>query len=116
MAPEVLNGESYDRSADVYSFALIINTIFAEALPFADENIMGKPWEFAASIRSGKRPKMPANILPECSELMIRCWEQAPAKRPSESSTFKPSHTHPLTRPFLLVTAFEQIHSYLRQV
>lgn len=83
MSPEVLDGESYERPSDVYSFALIISIVFSGVLPFSDEKFASRPWEFAAAVRAGKRPKIPEGILPACQELMVQCWAPNKDERPS---------------------------------
>ena len=85
MAPEVLDGDIYDKSADVYSFGLIIHVLFSEVLPFSDENILGRPWEFAAAVRKGKRPTVDQSWPPEIQEMMESSWAATPATRPSFS-------------------------------
>ncbi|GET54225.1 kinase-like domain-containing protein [Rhizophagus irregularis DAOM 181602=DAOM 197198] len=62
MAPEVLRGKSYTPASDIYSFSMII-----------------------LSICKGERPEIIENT-PQCYvDLMKKCWNEDPLKRPSTS-------------------------------
>ncbi|KAG0449214.1 hypothetical protein HPP92_027418 [Vanilla planifolia] len=41
------------------------------------------PLQAALGVRQGLRPDIPENIHPKLLNLMQRCWETSPAKRPS---------------------------------
>lgn len=82
MAPEVYTGSTYDEKVDVYSYAMILFEIICREIPFEEEE--------AAAIGQltvkGERPDLEA-VPPDCpdelKDIMIRCWEHAPADRPS---------------------------------
>jgi len=82
MAPEILRGsDSYDKSVDVYSFALIMYYTFTGAIPFAD--VVMPPWELSNSIISGKRPSIPESCPAKERKIIEKCWNVTPNQRPT---------------------------------
>ncbi|POG61438.1 kinase-like domain-containing protein, partial [Rhizophagus irregularis DAOM 181602=DAOM 197198] len=70
MAPEVLRGKSYTPVSDVYSFSMIM-------------------WELTSGICKGERPEIIENT-PQCYvDLMKKCWNEDPLKRPSSKEVLK---------------------------
>ena len=99
MAPEVLVGTSYDLSADVYSFGMVLYELLMCKIPFAEfdefftqtvnqegETVMlWKEMAVRDAIRNGLRPKVTGEWGGEDSklvDLMRKCWGK-PAERPS---------------------------------
>jgi len=83
MAPEIFRGQQYDKAVDLYSFSLIIYVAFAGQLPFEGDPCCQTPWAYADAIKSGKRPGVPASCPPPVADIMKKCWNDDPAKRPS---------------------------------
>nr|XP_029118309.1 serine/threonine-protein kinase STY17 isoform X2 [Elaeis guineensis] len=81
MAPEVINHQSYDHKADVFSFAIVLWELVTSKVPY--ETLT--PLQAALGVRQGLRPEIPEKTHSKLVELMKRCWEAAPAKRPSFS-------------------------------
>jgi len=98
VAPEVLNGDSYDTKADVYSFGMILFELFALQVPFDDESgkkfirtIMNEAGECLSLtdveglkreiINNAYRPAVP-DCWPEMASLMQKAWDVDPAVRP----------------------------------
>ena len=83
MAPEVINSQKYTTKADVYSFGIIIWEVCTREKPYdclSKENIL-----FRVSVRK-ERPSLKRinNDTPKkLVELMQKCWEHDPNKRPS---------------------------------
>ncbi|XP_010680490.1 serine/threonine-protein kinase STY46 isoform X2 [Beta vulgaris subsp. vulgaris] len=78
MAPEVINHQPYDQKADVFSFAIVLWELVTAKIPY--ENMT--PLQAALGVRQGLRPDIPRGIHPRLSDLMLRCWDVAPIKRP----------------------------------
>jgi serine/threonine protein kinase/class 3 adenylate cyclase len=84
MAPEVLSGDNYASSADVFAFGVLLYELIAETLPF-----QGLPSiRIGQAVLKGERARLPATIevKPEFAgliRLMKDCWAQDPLERPS---------------------------------
>lgn len=82
MAPEVFEGHHYDEKVDVYSYAMILFEILCREIPFEEE----EPLAVGGLIMKGVRPDLDA-VPPDCPQIlraiMILCWDQVPAQRPS---------------------------------
>ncbi|XP_024987949.1 integrin-linked protein kinase 1-like [Cynara cardunculus var. scolymus] len=76
MAPEVYRRESYGKSVDVFSFALIVH----EGRPSNRE----EPPEHVADKRAyeDSRPPLPSYYPERIRELLKQCWHRNPAARP----------------------------------
>src|SRR6185437_11398855 len=82
MAPEVLRGKPYTPASDIYSFAMIMWELTSLVPPFDD-----RPHDFhlSLSICKGERPEIIEGT-PQCYiDLMKKCWDLDPLKRPSTS-------------------------------
>ncbi|XP_019703609.1 serine/threonine-protein kinase STY46 isoform X2 [Elaeis guineensis] len=81
MAPEVINHQPYNHKADIFSFAIVLWELATSKIPY--DNLT--PLEAALGVIQGSRPELPERTHPRLLDLMQRCWETAPAKRPSFS-------------------------------
>jgi serine/threonine protein kinase len=82
MAPEVLKYKSYTQASDIYSFSMIMWEFTSRIPPFNDKahNI-----QLALNICKGERPEIIENT-PQCYvDLMKKCWDRDPLKRPTAS-------------------------------
>lgn len=81
MAPEVILKDNYTEKADVYSFGIILWEFWSVEPPYKD--IVAK--DVANNVKKDRtyRPKIPSDMPKEISELMQRCWDYDPAKRPT---------------------------------
>ena len=80
MAPEVLRGKPYTPASDIYSFSMIMWEFTSGVPPFNDR---AHDFQLSLSICKGERPEIIENT-PQCYvDLMKRCWNEDPLKRPS---------------------------------
>jgi serine/threonine protein kinase len=79
MAPEVLRGKSYTLASDIYSFSMIMWEFTSGVPPFKDRE---HDIQLSLSICKGERPEIIENT-PQCyANLMKKCWDEDPLKRP----------------------------------
>eukprot|EP00261_Vitis_vinifera_P027838 XP_010661776.1 PREDICTED: serine/threonine-protein kinase STY8-like [Vitis vinifera] len=81
MAPEVYRRESYGKSIDVFSFALIVHEMFQGGPSNRAENA-----EYVADKRAyeDSRPPLSSFVYPEPIKTLLRnCWHKNPESRPT---------------------------------
>src|SRR5687767_14673686 len=79
VAPEVLRGKPYTLASDIYSFSMIMWEFTSGIPPFNDR---AHDFQLALGICKGKRPEIIKNT-PQCYiDLMKKCWNEDPLKRP----------------------------------
>lgn len=79
VAPEVLLKKPYTSRSEIYSFGIIMSEIASGKPPFPNEP---HDKELAFKIYAGARPEYPSKI-PKCYvDLMKKCWDEDPLKRP----------------------------------
>jgi serine/threonine protein kinase len=80
MAPEILRGNAYTQASDIYSFSMIMWEFTSGVTPFNDR---AHDIQLSLSICKGERPEIIENT-PQCYvDLMKKCWDEDPLKRPS---------------------------------
>eukprot|EP00252_Welwitschia_mirabilis_P018358 TRINITY_DN407_c0_g2_i1.p1 TRINITY_DN407_c0_g2~~TRINITY_DN407_c0_g2_i1.p1 ORF type:complete len:366 (-),score=78.12 TRINITY_DN407_c0_g2_i1:189-1286(-) len=79
MAPEVLNGKPYNRKCDVYSFGICLWEIYCCDMPYADKSFAELS---SAVVRQNMRPEIPRCCPTSLANVMKRCWDANPDKRP----------------------------------
>jgi serine/threonine protein kinase len=82
MAPELLRAESYDLSADVYSFSLVLYEIYAAKRPYSLDWQMPQLFRFIAM--EDQRPDT-SGLPPPVVSLLEKCWHSSAKARPSMS-------------------------------
>ena len=84
MAPEVFDGEQYDEKVDVYSYGMLVYELISLHRPFYDVADLDKGGyvRLGQLVRSGRRPTLDG-VPPEWQDLIVQCWHQEPAKRPT---------------------------------
>ncbi len=79
IAPEVLRGKPYTPASDIYSFSMIMWEFTSGVPPFNDR---AHDYKLTLSICRGERPRIIENT-PQCYiDLMKKCWNEDPLKRP----------------------------------
>ncbi len=88
IAPEIFNCIKYSKESDIYSMGMIMWELTTGCKPF--DNIESDiTTDLILEIIDGKRPEI-TNDTPECfSNLMKRCWNSNPAKRPSVKEIYE---------------------------
>ena len=81
MAPEVLNNQEYDLSADVYSFAMTCYEILTKTVPFHE---FSYTWNIGEKVNEGYRPQFPmiTSIPKTLIDLVEKCWSSDAHQRP----------------------------------
>jgi hypothetical protein len=87
-APEVFIGECddspYTEKMDIYSFAMVMYTLFEREEPFYDTNSKKEGiLVIYQKICDGIRPNRPKSCPQPFGEIMERCWHKNPTDRPS---------------------------------
>eukprot|EP01097_Dermamoeba_algensis_P003207 TRINITY_DN2285_c0_g1_i3.p1 TRINITY_DN2285_c0_g1~~TRINITY_DN2285_c0_g1_i3.p1 ORF type:complete len:147 (+),score=28.89 TRINITY_DN2285_c0_g1_i3:125-565(+) len=83
MAPELIRGEQYTESVDVYSFGIILWEMFTNITPFKGMD----PLNVCLGVAyQGLRPVIPSNCPLPLSHLITSCWNSAAELRPSFDS------------------------------
>ncbi|RGB31942.1 kinase-like domain-containing protein [Rhizophagus diaphanus] len=80
IAPEVLRGKPYTKASDIYSFGIIMWEMTSGIPAF---NNVPHDFNLSIGICKGNRPEIIDDIEPEYVELMEKCWDSEPNKRPS---------------------------------
>ncbi|XP_057489097.1 serine/threonine-protein kinase STY13-like [Actinidia eriantha] len=79
MAPEVLDGKPYNRKCDVYSFGICLWEIYCCDLPYPDLSFAEVS---SAVVRQNLRPDIPRCCPSALANIMKKCWDANPEKRP----------------------------------
>tara|TARA_B100001989_G_scaffold78107_1_gene53803 strand:- start:1151 stop:2047 length:897 start_codon:yes stop_codon:yes gene_type:complete len=79
MAPEIIRHEQYDKSCDVYSFAMLQYEMITLCVPFSSYS----PIEVAFSVARGRRPPLPPGLPEDLKILIEKCWNASKEVRPT---------------------------------
>lgn len=80
LAPEVYNGDNFNKSVDVFSFGVLLWELFTGMTPFKEYDIC----DIKTALNKGGRP--PLSFLTckrDIKDLIVACWHQDPDQRPS---------------------------------
>jgi serine/threonine protein kinase len=83
MAPEMMSGQMFNESVDVFSYAMCLLEVVDCQLPWTG---CGAPGSVPLKIARGERPEAQldrAAAQPAVAELIRQCWAAEPADRPS---------------------------------
>ncbi|XP_078431031.1 serine/threonine-protein kinase 52-like [Wolffia australiana] len=78
MAPEVLNGNPYNRKCDVYSFGICLWEIYCCDMPYPDLSFAEVS---SAVVRQNLRPEIPRCCPSALASVMKKCWDANPDRR-----------------------------------
>jgi serine/threonine protein kinase len=80
MSPESLKQKTYSKKTDVWMFGMLVYEIVARREPHSHMS----PYEAVSLIRdTGLTPEIPSNCPPLLRNVMERCWQIDPNRRPS---------------------------------
>lgn len=78
MAPEVMEGKTYTRASDVYSFGMVAYEMFTGCVPFKGLRAI----QLMFMVTEGERPSIDEALVPrELKSLLERCWASDPSSR-----------------------------------
>ncbi|CAG8592438.1 4070_t:CDS:2 [Cetraspora pellucida] len=80
IAPEILRGRKFTTASDIYSFGMMMWEITSGQKPFSDYS---HDAHLIYNICNGLRPPIINGTPQPFIELMIKCWETDPSKRPT---------------------------------
>jgi len=79
-APEVLQGQDYSESADIFSLGILLNEMCSRTYPFWDEENLHL---VVSKIQNGVRPPIPNEIPQQWKDVIKDCYSADPKERPS---------------------------------
>lgn len=83
LAPEVFNGQNFNKSVDVFSFGVLLWEMFTGMTPFKEYDIC----DIKTTLNKGGRPPLSRlTCARELKDLIVACWHQDPDQRPSFKS------------------------------
>ncbi|GBC04124.1 hypothetical protein RclHR1_05520012 [Rhizophagus clarus] len=83
IAPEVITGKKTTFESDIYSIGMLMWEISSGQPPFVNYK---HDYDLAMKIVNGMRPKIIPGTPLKYKELMERCWDPDPAKRPDANT------------------------------
>ncbi|KAL8026327.1 hypothetical protein ABFX02_14G019200 [Erythranthe guttata] len=86
MAPEVLDGKPYNRKCDVYSFGICLWETYCCEVPYTDLSFADVS---SAVVRNNLRPPIPRCCPSSLGNIMKKCWDGNPDKRPEMEDVVK---------------------------
>ncbi|CAN6439686.1 unnamed protein product [Victoria cruziana] len=86
MAPEVLNGQPYNRRCDVYSFGICLWEIYCCEMPYP---YLSFAEVSSAVVQQNLRPEIPRCCPNSLANVMRKCWDANPEKRPDMDEVVK---------------------------
>ena len=76
----------YDKSSDVYSFAMLCYQLLTNIEPFGD---IEKLDQLKSKLKNKERPEFPVNFNSHLKEFIEKCWNDNSKKRPSFKKIIK---------------------------
>lgn len=82
VAPEVLQGHPYTQASDIYSFGIVAYELLTSLPPYYDRRVHDVN-QLGVAICQGLRPQFNIKIPSLLADLINRCWDVNPDKRPT---------------------------------
>lgn len=89
MAPEVLKGDKYGPSIDVYSYSICAFEIISGKIPYETDGQHTNMFRLYNNIINGERPIFTDNFTEPMIDLISRCWNEDPSERPSFNEIYE---------------------------
>lgn len=84
ISPEVMNGENYNETCDVFSFSMLMHEVLHNKVkPFGDNAMY---IEVRIARDANFRPEITAACAQWAKDLIRACWSHQPSNRPSFAS------------------------------
>ena len=80
-SPEILNNEPYSEKADVFSFGILLWSLYTQKVPYQDE--FKNNFAIIKHVLNAGRPRLPALLPASYENVMARAWEHQQGHRPS---------------------------------
>nr|XP_014344565.1 PREDICTED: LIM domain kinase 2 [Latimeria chalumnae] len=80
MAPEMLNGKSYDEKVDIFSFGIVLCEIIGQV--YADPDCLPRTLDFGLNVKLFAQKFLPKDCPPAFFALAVACCDLDPEKRP----------------------------------
>ncbi|KAJ7309918.1 hypothetical protein JRQ81_008021 [Phrynocephalus forsythii] len=80
MAPEMLNGQSYDETVDIFSFGIVLCEIIGQV--YADPDCLPRTMDFGLNVKLFWEKFVPADCPPAFFPLAAACCHLEPESRP----------------------------------
>lgn len=77
----MFSSSKYTEKCDIFSWGIILWEVTSRKKPFF--NIKGGALSIMWAVHKGTRPPLIRNCPPPIEKLMVSCWDQDPAVRPS---------------------------------
>ncbi|RIB17637.1 kinase-like domain-containing protein, partial [Gigaspora rosea] len=85
IAPEVLDKNPYTKETDIYSFGIIMwEILYGKPVPFDQKSEL----QFQLQVCNGLRPHIYENTASCYTNLMKKCWNMDPKKRPTAKAIY----------------------------
>ncbi|RIB27661.1 kinase-like domain-containing protein [Gigaspora rosea] len=85
IAPEILKKQLYTKGSDIYSFGIIMwEIMYGRPIPFEQNSEL----QFQLQVCKGYRPHIYENTAICYSDLMKKCWNMVPEKRPTAKEIY----------------------------
>ena len=88
MSPEMIRNDAYGEGSDVYSFSIILWEMYTRKIPYRELGL--NPSHLVVKVvKEHLRPPIPKQCPKPYRQLMERCWNPAPEKRPTFAQILK---------------------------
>ncbi|KAK8896538.1 hypothetical protein M9Y10_014446 [Tritrichomonas musculus] len=115
-APEIIEDDKFDFPSDVFSFSIVLYFMFATNEDLKSNNIR-TAYVYMRKIVEGKRLNKPSNIPDPYWELIEKCWDNDPNKRPTfdEITEYLKDDKYAINE-FGMTTDLNQLHEYQKRI